>query len=274
GFTDADPAGDVGDYTAMIDWGDGSSDACTIASAGSGGFQVTGTHTYAEEGTNPITVSITDAGGSTATANSTANVTDGALSASGVTLAATEGQAFTQVVAGFTDADPAGDVGDYTVMIDWGDGSSDAGTIAADGSGGFQVSGTHTYAEEGTNPITVSITDAGGSTATANSTANVTDAALSASGVTLAATEGKAFTQVVAGFTDADPAGNVGDYTAMIDWGDGSSDAGTIAADGSGGFQVTGTHTYAEEGTNPITVSITDAGGSTATANSTANVTD
>jgi hypothetical protein len=274
-FTDADPLGTATDYTATIDWGDGTTNTGSVASDGSGGFQVSGTHTYAEEGTNSVTVSIADLGGSTATASSTVNVADAALAATGTSIAATEGQAFTGVVvASFTDADPAGDIGDYTAMIDWGDGTSDTGTVASDGGSGFQVTGTHTYAEEGTNPVTVTISDVGGSTATAGSTVNVADAALLASGTTLAATEGQALTGVVASFTDADLAGAVSDYTATIDWGDGTIDTGAVASDGGSGFQVTGTHTYAEEGTNPVTVTISDVGGSTATANSTATISD
>jgi hypothetical protein len=274
-FTDADPLGTATDYTATIDWGDGTTDTGSVTSNGSGGFQVSGTHTYAEEGTNSVTVSIADLGGSTATASSTVNVADAALSATGTTLAATEGQAFTgMVVASFTDADPLGTATDYTATIDWGDGTTNTGTVASNGSGGFEVSGTHTYAEEGTNSVTVSIADLGGSTATASSTVNVIDAALSASGTTVAATEGQAFTQVVASFADADPAGDVSDYTATIDWGDGTTDTGSVASDGSGGFQVSGTHTYAEEGTSSVTVTIKDAGGSAATATSTATISD
>src|SRR5262249_18705008 len=80
---------------------------------------------------------------------------------------------FTGVVAGFTDADPAGAAADYTATITWGDGHTSAGTITGNGSGGFNVSGTNTYMTDGTYPIAVTITDAGGSTATANGTAYV-----------------------------------------------------------------------------------------------------
>jgi uncharacterized delta-60 repeat protein len=100
------------------------------------------------------------------------------------------------------------------------------------------------------------------------------DAPLTATGTTVSPTAGAPFTGIVASFTDADPASNVSQYTATITWGDGNTSAGTIAANSSGGFNVTGTNTYAAAGTYTITVQISDVGGATATATSTANVTN
>ena len=77
---------------------------------------------------------------------------------------------------------------------------------------------------------------------------------------------------MVGSFTDADPNGTPTDYAASINWGDGHTSAGTIVPDGAG-FDVVGTNVYAVAGTSlPITVSVKDAGGSTATLNSVANV--
>src|SRR5205807_613133 len=105
--------------------------------------------------------------------------------------------------------------------ITWGDGHVSAGTIASNGSGGYNVTGTNTYAEEGSFAISVKINDVGGATATAGSTANVADAALTPTGKSIAATEGAAFTGVVATFTDPGTDGTVTDYSATITWGDG-----------------------------------------------------
>jgi hypothetical protein len=273
-FSDADPNSAAGDYSATITWGDGSTSTGTISANKSGGFNVSGTHTYAEEGPNTISVAIRDAGGSTVGATSTANVADAALAATGTTVTPVEGSSFTGVVASFTDADPNGAAGDYAATITWGDGSTSTGAISANNNGGFNVSGTHTYAEEGPNTISVAIQDAGGSTAGATSTANVADAALTATGTTVTPVEGSSFTGVVASFTDADPNGTAGDYAATITWGDGSTSTGSISANKSGGFDATGTHTYAEDGSDKISVAIQDAGGSTAGATSTANVAD
>ena len=77
----------------------------------------------------------------------------------------------------------------------------------------------------------------------------------------------------VATFTDADPNGVASDYTASIDWGDGSSStAGTVSAAAGGGFEVKGSHTYAAAGQYTITVTIDDVGGAKATATTSANI--
>src|SRR5207253_1962717 len=256
-ITDDDPAGTAADYSASITWGDGHSSTGSMSANGSGGFDVSGTNTYAEEGSYAISVAIADVGGSTATASSTATVADAALTASGVTINPTEGDAFSGVVAHLTDADPNGTATDYGATIFWGDGpNSSAGTVVSDGHGGFTVSGSYTYTEEGGFPISVIIHDAGGSMATASSTAIVADAALTASGVSITTTEGAAFSAVVAHLTDADFNGTAADYSATITWGDGHSSSVTVVANGSGGFDVSGTNTYAEEGSYAITVSI------------------
>ena len=137
-------------------------------------------------------------------------------------------------------------------------------------------------------PITVTITDVNvpagvtGSTAVASSTATVADATLTATGVPVAASEGVLFTGTVATFTDPITTAVASEFSAVIDWGDGSPNSvGTVTVDPAGGFDVTGSHVYkfgASFPTYPITVKITDASnstvsGSTVTATTTATVT-
>ena len=73
-------------------------------------------------------------------------VTDPDFQATGRPVDATEQIAFTAVVASFTDDDP---IGNFTATINWGDGTSSAGSISANSSGGFDVAGDHTYAVPG-----------------------------------------------------------------------------------------------------------------------------
>src|SRR5439155_852991 len=278
---------------ASINWGDGtSSTAGAVTQPGGMGtaFVVSGSHTYAEEGSYTTTISITDKGGSTKSATPTATVADAGLTASGTAVSATEGIAFSGQVASFTDANPTASLTDFTTgtggaSINWGDGTSaTAGTVTQPGCAGtaFLVSGSHTYADEGSHTVTVTITDKGGSTATPTATATIADAALTASGTAVSATEGISFSGQVASFTDANPAALLTDFTtgtggATINWGDGTSaTAGTITQPGGIGtaFVVSGSHTYSEEGSFTITVSITDVGGSTASAMSTGSVAD
>jgi hypothetical protein len=168
-FTDADPSPVLSDFTATIAWGDGNTTAGTITSNGAG-FNVTGTHTYATSGSFPVTVTINDAGGASAVANSSATIADAALTASGVPVSFTPSTPFTGIVATFTDANPLATAGMFTATINWGDGNTTAGTVSASG-GGFNVTGTHTYTGAGPFTITTTINDVGGASATASSQA-------------------------------------------------------------------------------------------------------
>jgi hypothetical protein len=298
-FTDANPTAPLGDFTATINWGDNTTPTTgTITQPGGVGtaFLVFGSHTYAEEsapGTPyTITVSITDVGGSTASATSSATVADAKLTGTGgFTVTATEGiDSGRQQVASFTDANPTASLGDFTATIDWGGNTPPTtGTITQPGGVGtvFLVFGSHTYAEEsapGTPyKITVSITDLGGSKASVTSSATVADANLTGiGGFTVTAPEGSdSRSQQVAAFTDANPTAPLSDFTTTIDWGDNTTPTtGTFAQPGGPGtaFLIFGSHTYAEESTPgtpyTITVSIADVGGSKASVTSSATVAD
>ena len=61
--------------------------------------------------------------------------------------------------------------------------------------------------------------------------AMVADAELSATGTTLGGTEGTGISgATVATFTDANPNAAASDFTATIDWGDGTTTSGTVVA--------------------------------------------
>lgn len=301
-FTDANPFGNVGDFLATINWGDGTPvTAGVVLQDAAGTFHVQGSHTYVEENAAvyAITVSIIDNGGgrtvtdpsdSQATANSTATILQSPLLPVADAVVATEGTA-TAVgtpLALFTDTGGADAVSDYTATVNWGDGSATTpATITLLGSGGnFQVSSAtvHTYAEEGIFPVTVTITDLDpanpGSiptTAATTSTATVSDAPLTAVATgAIAANTGALLTNVSVGaFTDGNTGSTTSDFTAVIDWGDGSpTSLGTFSSIGGVGFNVEGTHAYAKPGTYTTTAIVTDDGGSTLTISGTATITD
>ncbi|MBV9197173.1 MAG: PKD domain-containing protein [Solirubrobacterales bacterium] len=177
-----------------------------------------------------------------------------------------EGSAFTAVLAS---AGCRVDT-DRPITIDWGDGTTSTGTTD---SSGLDLVGTHAYAEEGnyTGSVTWFPPYWEAHTRTASFSITATDAPLSATPIAVTATEGTAFTGPVATFTDADSAGTTSDYSATISWGDGSVSAGTVSAV-SGGFAVTGTHTYSPAGTYQTTVSVADVGGATTVAHGSATV--
>ncbi|HWB13519.1 MAG TPA: DUF4214 domain-containing protein [Pirellulales bacterium] len=272
------PTNPASDFTATIDWGDGTTDTGTVTGTG-GALTVSGSHLYADEGTNPISVVLADdaPGTATATATGTATVAEGDTLVAGTatTVSTTEGATFTGTVATFTNTtNPTAPASDFTATIDWGDGTTGTGTVSGTG-GAFTVTGSHVYAEEGTSTATVILADDAPGTAAATATASVTaeDATLSATGTAVTTAAGSAFSGAVASFTDANPGATGSDFTASIDWGDGTTTAGTVASNGSGGFSVNGTHTYAASGTDTILVHVADLGGSTADATSTATVT-
>jgi uncharacterized delta-60 repeat protein len=164
-FAPSNPSVGAGDFVAAIDWGDGTIDAPdlslgTITSIGSGRFNVTGTHAYAEEGSYPLVVHITGASSMDATNLFSATVNDAPLKATAINFAVTGHKSFSGVVANFTDVDPGGVASDYTATITWDDGTTSAGTIT--GTGPFIVAGSHVFgAFTGTHTITVTISDTG-----------------------------------------------------------------------------------------------------------------
>jgi type VI protein secretion system component Hcp len=77
-------------------------------------------------------------------------------------------------------------------------------------------------------------------------------------------------TAVVATFSDTNTSDPASSFAATVNWGDGTTEAGTVTG-ANGSFTVSvpdSTHIYADEGTDPITVTITGtAGGNVAPAN-------
>jgi len=219
-----------------------------------------------------VAVAVTDDDGTTSAVLSQAvDVHDAPLTAGQLAIAnGVEGVTRSQLTFAFTDANPAATAGDYTATIGWGDGTTSAGTVAAANGGGFTVGAAHMYAEEGAYTVGVTVMDDGGSTTAASGTATVADAPLTATAAVPAVTS-SSFSGATASFTDANPAGTAGDFTATIDWGDGTSSPGDVSASGAG-FVVRGSHTYAQTGSFTVATSIVDDGGSTASASAQALV--
>ncbi len=169
-FASSDTSASANDFTATIVWANGSTSAGSIASNGDGGFVVVGSHTFAEEGTNAVSITIHDSiSNDNLTINATATVADAPIHASGVPVNPSQGVTVNNAeVATFTDDGSAEPIANYTATIDWGDGTSSSGVVSLNGAT-FQVAGSHTYTAGGVHAITTSIKDEGGSTATATS---------------------------------------------------------------------------------------------------------
>jgi large repetitive protein len=241
-------------------------------------------------------------------------------SSNGTTITGVEGISTGTVLLGtFTDANQGATIADFTtspgsVVVNWGDGSAvqtlAAANLTLNGSPNgvvFTINASHDYVEEGTYAYTVTVTDAGGSKAVISGSATIADAPLTAAAVqpTVSSDEattypapefggapadnpGQLFSGPVAVFTDGNPlpptgSSSIADFTATIDWGDGTPPtAGTIVSlvGGAATYEVTGSHTYATSGVNggpgsyKIQVLVVDTGGSRLTIDNTATVTD
>jgi PKD repeat protein len=329
-------------YSATIDWGDGTDPTAgdispdfwiPEAMPDHPSFEVSGSHSYASAGTYTVTVTISDAAKDTATATRTVQVQTLSLTAQGQDVSVTTGAGNDPLTVATVKADPPSaltSADDFHVTIDWGDGTDPTDgqiffavldppgpadptrTGSPASSPSFQgglvgiVQGEHDYATAGTYTLHVTIVGPGGVSAEAASTATVTDAQIKAEGLSFDATTNVADTgQVVAAFTPASTSDTPDDYTAKIDWGDGSTSDGTVSdkwilpyaptpgggggsdpAAGGGGttaqptiafvdrFRITGDHTYTKAGSYTVQVTITGKDGATFTTKSTATVTD
>jgi hypothetical protein len=204
-----------------------------------------------------------------------------ALAFSGTTAAigGTEGIGVSGAVATFTDGTlllACTSASQYSATIDWGDGTSSAGSVGQAssvllGPCNYVVGASHTYAAAGSFDYSVTVNGPSGALNTGTRTVAIADAPLSAAGIDFSATRGTAFTTTVATFGDANSLARPGDFSATISWGDGSSAAGTVTAV-PGGFALAGTHTYQATGVFKFTVAIHDVGGNQISAGATAGV--
>src|SRR5262249_12143265 len=110
---------------ATINWGDGTTSTGMLVTNGRGGFLVDGTHTYAVPGTYSVGITVTRGGSQTASADGTASVADAPLDVYGFDpLPLTVGETRTALIGWLTDGNPNAKATDFTVTIDWGDGTS------------------------------------------------------------------------------------------------------------------------------------------------------
>jgi hypothetical protein len=274
---DANRAATKSDYSASINWGDNtpSTPATDIVPDPqlAGAFDIIGDHTYKEQLPNALlTVTVTDDGGQQDSGSLIIQVADAPLVADPIAVQSTEGQPYSGLVASFRDYDQFATPADFGALIVWGDGATTTATISYGTTvGKFFVSGSHDYGdrEEGTaTPVSVFIADVdGGQIITAHGQLQIIDAPLTAKRVAIHPVKGQLFQGVVGSFTDADPYGQLSDYSAKagINWGDGSITDGTISTNGQGVFYVSGSHTYANAGLYQVKITVVDAGGASAT---------
>ena len=273
-FTDPGGPDAIANYSATINWGDGTTSTGTAVSivlrSDGRTFSVLGGHTYSAAGSYQITVTVQHGAAPPAPTSVTASatVTNPAVTLAFAPFSGTAGIALANpVVATFTDPSGADAVANYSATINWGDGTTTAGTIVLGTDGKtFSVTGAHTYAAVGTPTVTVAVVHGTGAQASPSTsvsgTATVAYQAVSPTFVPFSGVAAVALSnQEVATFTDPNGAGIPANYSATIDWGDGTSGnpditTGTITGPVGGVFQVVGSHTHAAAGTDTVKVSI------------------
>jgi hypothetical protein len=281
-----DPDPEPNPFSAQIDWGDGTpavagSISVSIKSSGVQDVIVSGNHTYAQAGLFHPQVTLTVDGTSSATASRTIEVlkevTEYLKYASSGLIFNPQTQLFNGSIA-LTNTSSTTITGPEPVVID----GLSSGVNVADASGvtgsgaPYLIDPAPTLAPGQTSNVPVQFADPSQAPLTytlqvydppPDPTQQTVDAPLTATAANVSAVEGQPFQGLVATFTDADPNGQLGDYSATINWGDGVTSAGVITADPTipGQFDVSGGHTYADEKSLAVTVTISDLGSSSAT---------
>ena len=277
-FTDGNLGGSTSDFTATIDWGDSTSLSLgTLISSGSGTFDISGSHKYANAGYYKIQVNISDVGGSQLTIVNHASCSYGnspILTAS-IPQPTVTGPIITGLIVGdgadivsFTSDNPTTLPSDFTAEIDWGDGKPlSFGTMTQPlGTGTtFTVTGIHKYSFSGTYTIWVNIKDVSGSTTSIKNFASCltgVNPVLTASSHQPVVSVASHVAFIIATFTDSDTTATINDFTAIIDWGDGTSLSLGYISKIESTFGVIGDHKYALAGDYNIIVNVRDDSGS------------
>jgi hypothetical protein len=256
-FTTADLNSQASDFTAMVYWGDGSSDQGTVM-GGNGSFTVLDDHAYAAKGNYPLYVLISGSDGVSATAYAQVTVVDAGLNLTGgFDLGTVKWQSSQLTLGTLTDGNPEGQSSDLSATVNWGDGSGNQSLMLMGANGIYPLNGNHSYSQDGTYVATLTVTDVDGATASTTSTVTVGDAYA-----------GEAYQLYLGGASDGNSSAPLSDYVATVYWGDGTSSPGTVLGS-AGALSLQATHTYASDsldqpgGVYQVSVTINDDDGST-----------
>ena len=250
----------AGDFTATINWGDGTSSTGTVTQV-NGGFAVIGTHTYSGAGSFTFTVSVSSNSGATATAQGMASVAAQpveVLSETANNLSGIQTGLVSGIVATFSSTF-AHVAGDFTATISWGDGTTSMGIVsarsAADG-GGFAVMASHSWASAGNFTFTVSISSNTGKSISAQATAAITARVLTVQGLNFTLDKKQTLNGAVAKFTDNLPGTTASSYVASVAWSDGMTTTATVTKNADGSFSINTSRGFTAAGVVVASVSV------------------
>ncbi len=283
------------DFEGTIDWGDGTVEAGAITETPGGAGSATtgavsGSHTYPDNGVFDVTITVTDDDRGVGSASFQVTVNNVAPTITSVLPAQTtfEGIFISLPPLAFEDPGfdnpPGASVEDFTVSIDWGDGttepSQDIDQIETPGDVGLLTTGTgqasHAYADNGTYQVTVCVTDDDNGQDCETFEVEVANLPPSVeAGNNQTVDEGERLDLDPVTFED--PGFDCPDctpaidktFTARIDWGDGNFEpTGDIVIEEDAGNEnnvtkgrVIASHHYGDDGTYTVRVCVTDEDG-------------
>jgi PKD repeat protein len=252
-FIDLDSSGG---YTCQVDWVDGTIVAGTVTDNSC----TVPPHHYLMPGSKTVIFEITDAGGATGIGLAQVDYTNAApvLSDPYSNIGTIQNPATFRVSI----SDPGVGYETYACAIDYGDGTSLAGTYyPADA---FQtkprcIYPDHYYATAGTYTVTMKVTDSGLGSATISIAAKILPAAPAVSAPpnqTVHAVSGHWHVEETASLTDPNVPSD-GPWTWTVNWGDGHSDSGAAPTQGAFAFA----HDYLAPGTYNVGIEVKSASG-------------
>jgi uncharacterized repeat protein (TIGR01451 family) len=261
-------------HEASVDWGDGISEDITLPSGGNG--TVLGSHVYGDDGVFTVTVTVTDDDGGVGSDSFIVTVLNVAPSIQHQSKYITDENQEITLSARATD--PGSD--DLTFTWDWGDGTSDTVTIyynngvSPDPYPSPEVnpmditdSVTHTYGDDGNFTVSLTVVDDDGGVSVYTTYVVVNNVAPAIEPVEEKETNENQAVTLSATATDQ----GSDDLTFTWDWGDGTSDTVTIYYNNGVGpdpypspdinpMDITDTvsHTYGDDGTFTVTLTVED----------------
>ena len=239
--------GVVDTHTATIDYGDGT----ILGPFAANGGTVSLSHSYPENGSFVVRVTLTDDDGGADTDTFVLTVQNAPpVVNAGPDASILEGQTFNGAA---TYSDP-GVLDTHTRSIDYGDGTV-VGPAAVSG-GTIPLS--RTYADNGSFPVKVTVTDDDGGSGTDTAVVQVANVPPAVRPVTAPVDPVLIATSITASSSFSDPGADT--FVANWGWGDGTSTVQTVAAG-----PISAPHAYATPGIYTITLTVTDDDGGTGT---------
>lgn len=253
-FTDP---GSSDTHTATIDWGDGM--PVSPGTVDQVLRTVAGTHEYTDNGAFTVTVMVVDDDGAEGSDSFTVQVAN-----ADPTLDAGSDQNVAEGSLASLASPAIGDPGTadtHAATVDWGDGSP---VSAASVDSGGVITGSHVYADNDTYEVTITATDDDGGSAVDSFSIMVANAPPTVDGgEDLVGNEGSVISLTAAMFVDP---GSLDTHTATVDWGDGTSSAGSVVESPTGppgsltgmSGSISGSHVYADNGVYNVTIWVSD----------------